>query len=65
MIIKVWIDKDTGLLRKLKFNDVNGNETVYELSNIEIDKVIDKSKFVFVVPEGVEVYDSPHFPVQR
>jgi outer membrane lipoprotein-sorting protein len=37
--------------------DVNGRETQYTVRDIDINTGLDDSRFVFDIPEGVEVVD--------
>lgn len=55
--MKVWIDKKNWLTLKIEHVDINENTTIYELSNILINKKIDKQKFTYKIPSNVEIID--------
>ena len=53
--IKVWIEKDKFIPRKIIQTDIGKNKITYILNRIHSDVVTDASTFQFVVPEGAEV----------
>ena len=53
----VWVDKDNGLTRRVRYSDINGNITTYQLSRVHTDKQLDDTLFRFDAPQGVEVID--------
>ena len=56
--LEVWVDKKKLLVRKMAYQDINGNEKIYELSNIKINQKPARDLFMFQVPEGVEVFET-------
>lgn len=55
--IKVWLEKNSWLLKKVLYVDVNGNEVEYEIEKIELNPSVRQEVFTFEVPEGTEVVD--------
>ncbi|HCV42091.1 MAG TPA: hypothetical protein DGH68_01310 [Bacteroidetes bacterium] len=55
--MKLWIDNSTWLIRKALITDVNGKQTEYLVTEAKTNMGIQDSRFVFQVPEGVEVVD--------
>jgi outer membrane lipoprotein carrier protein len=53
----IWIDKKSGLAKKLKYQDSNDNQVLLLFEGIKINKGIPDSKFVFKAPPGVEELD--------
>ncbi len=55
--LKLWIDEGTSLVKQVLLVDVNSRETQYTVRDIDINKGLEDSRFVFDIPEGVEVVD--------
>jgi len=55
--LKLWVDEGTSLVKQVTLADVNGRETQYTVRDIDINKGLEDSRFVFDIPEGVEVVD--------
>ena len=55
--LKLWVDEGTSLVKQVVLVDVNGRETQYIVRDIDINTGLDDSRFVFDIPEGVEVVD--------
>jgi len=55
--LKLWVDEGTSLVKQVMLVDVNGRETQYTVRDIDINTGLDDSRFVFDIPEGVEVVD--------
>ena len=53
----LWVTAEDNIIRRLRFKDLNGNLTLYFLSNIEINQPIDSTLTTFQIPEEVEVFD--------
>jgi outer membrane lipoprotein-sorting protein len=53
--IRVWVDKDKWIPRKIEQTDLSKNKTTFILSSIETRVATDAGMFQFVVPEGAEV----------
>lgn len=51
----LWASKENFLVRKVQFSDFYGNVTRITLHDIHTNRNISDSKFVFSIPEGVEV----------
>ena len=55
--MKLWIDTSTDLVKQVLLVDVNGRETRYTVRSIDINSGLEDGRFVFDIPEGVEVVD--------
>lgn len=55
--MRLWVDNSTWLIKKASIADVNGRQTEYLVTDVRINMGIQDSRFVFEVPEGVEVVD--------
>ncbi len=55
--VKVWIDAEDSIARRMEWTDETGNRTTYILEEINVNPGIDDERFTFQVPEGVTVYD--------
>jgi outer membrane lipoprotein carrier protein len=55
--LKLWVDEGTSLVKQVLLVDVNSRETQYTVREIDINKGLEDSRFVFDIPEGVEVVD--------
>jgi len=55
--LKLWVDEGTSLVKQVLLVDVNSRETQYTVRDIDVNKGLEDSRFVFDVPEGVEVVD--------
>ena len=55
--VRVWIEQDTWIPRKVEQIDINDNRTIYELNSVQFDLPVDLTVFNFIVPEGAEVID--------
>jgi len=53
----VWIDKQTWLTKKLRYEDVNQNITIYQLGKIKINRKIAENIFRYKIPPDVQVID--------
>jgi len=53
----VWVDAKEWITRKIVYQDINGNETTYEINSIRFNPPIKKNLFRFEPPAGVEVID--------
>ena len=51
----LWVSKENFLINKIEFSDFYGNVTRITLHDIHTNRNISDSKFVFSIPEGVEV----------
>ena len=55
--MKIWINKKISIPVKIEQIDINNNSNSYLITNVEINKAIDDSFFVYKVPESVEIID--------
>jgi outer membrane lipoprotein carrier protein len=55
--LKLWVDENTALVKQVVLVDVNGRETQYTVRTIDINTGLEDGRFVFEIPEGVEVVD--------
>ncbi len=55
--LKVWIDDADWSIRGVEYIDMNETRTVYTLKNVRFNTGISNDRFVFTVPEHVEVID--------
>jgi outer membrane lipoprotein carrier protein len=55
--LKLWVDEGSSLVKQVLLVDVNSRETQYTVRDIDINKGLEDSRFVFDIPEGVEVVD--------
>ena len=55
--LKLWVDEGSSLVKQVLLVDINSRETQYTVRDIDINKGLEDSRFVFDVPEGVEVVD--------
>jgi outer membrane lipoprotein carrier protein len=51
----IWLDKDTNLIRQVVLVDFFGNKNKLTFEDIELNVVIDESRFSFDPPDGVEM----------
>lgn len=55
--IEIWVDRPTGLLRRVQTTDENGVKTAYTFRDFRPDVSVDEARFRFEPPPDVEVYD--------
>lgn len=55
--LRFWVDEHTSLVKQVMLVDVNGRETQYTVRDIDINTGLEDGRFVFDIPEGVEVVD--------
>ena len=55
--IKVWVDQDELLMRKIQSLDVSDNLTTYTIKGIRLNLSLDDASFQFQAPNNVEVID--------
>ena len=55
--IRIWVEDDTWLIQKIESTDVNGNKSLYEITDQDTKKKINDDMFKFVPGEGTEVVD--------
>ena len=55
--MKLWVDDDEWLIRKVDMIDFNGTETVYTVSDIRLNFGLEDSRFTYQIPDSVTVVD--------
>lgn len=55
--MKVWIDLDDYIMRKIEIQDVSDNVNIYLIKSIKLNTGISDSTFKFEIPNGVEKVD--------
>ncbi len=55
--MKLWVDDDEWLIRKVELLDWNGTETTYTVSEIRLNLGLPDSRFTFEIPQGANVVD--------
>jgi chaperone LolA len=55
--MKVWVDLDEYLMRKIEIVDVSDNVNIYIIKSINLNTGIPDDTFLFEVPKGVEKVD--------
>lgn len=53
----IWVDRQDGLPRRLRFNERSGGIRTLTFSNVQTNQRISAQTFTFVVPPGVRVVD--------
>lgn len=53
--IKVWIEKDKWVPKRIEQTDISKNKVIYILSEVQMEASTDAGTFQFVIPEGAEV----------
>ena len=55
--IRIWLDDEDFLIRSIEYKDINGNVTLWEVTELDIEPNFDDSHFEFNTPSGAEVID--------
>jgi|SRR5208283_1544686 len=55
--LKVWIDDADWSIRGVEYIDINETRTFYSLKDVRFNTGIPDERFIFVVPEHVEIVD--------
>lgn len=55
--IKIWVEDDLWLIHKIESTDINGNKSLYEITNQDTKSKISEEIFNFVPEEDTEVVD--------
>ncbi len=56
--IEAWVDRSTGLVRRLRTRTPDGVVTTYTFTTLDRDVELGDGPFRFTPPRGIEVYDS-------
>ncbi|MEM7304962.1 MAG: outer membrane lipoprotein chaperone LolA [Pseudomonadota bacterium] len=57
---RVEIGMNDGLIREMKLHDHFDQQTIIRFSNFKSDSSLPDSRFLFTVPDGVDVIGTPH-----
>ncbi|MCH7818644.1 MAG: outer membrane lipoprotein carrier protein LolA [Candidatus Marinimicrobia bacterium] len=55
--IRIWLDDKDFLIRSIEYKDINGNVTLWEVTEMDIEPNFGDSHFDFETPPGAEVVD--------
>jgi outer membrane lipoprotein carrier protein len=55
--LKLWVDPDSWLIRRVELIDINDKRTDYSISDIKTDMNLPDTTFTYRIPQGVEVVD--------
>ncbi len=55
--MKLWVDGESWMIRKVEVADVAGKNTTYIVNEIKTDTGLKDSRFTYQIPEGAEVVD--------
>ncbi len=55
--IKVWVMDKTWHITRVVYEDINDNQTEFDITSLKINPVIPDSAFQFTPPQGVDVVD--------
>lgn len=55
--IKIWVDDDQWIIRKIETTDINGNSSTFELTEMDTKTELEDSLFNFQVEEHMEIVD--------
>lgn len=58
----VWVEPDSGLIRRVRILDFYGNSNDVELTRLTTPKSLDRSQFSFTPPAGTDVEDYQSAP---
>ncbi|HEX2211639.1 MAG TPA: outer membrane lipoprotein carrier protein LolA, partial [Longimicrobium sp.] len=56
-ILKVWIDKDDYLVRRMEMTEENNSVRTVEMRNIRTNHTLPDNLFTFMPPEGAQIFD--------
>lgn len=56
--IKIWVEDDEWIIHKIESTDINGNKSIYEITNQDTKSKIDPDMFQIVPGEGMDVFDN-------
>ncbi|HPI73918.1 MAG TPA: outer membrane lipoprotein carrier protein LolA [bacterium] len=55
--LDLWVNKSTLIMSRIKLVDVNGNDSIYEVTSLNLKPALNDQDFVLTVPEGFETVD--------
>ena len=56
--IKIWVEDDEWIIHKIESTDINGNKSIYEITNQDTKSKIDPDMFQIVPSDGMDVFDN-------
>ena len=55
--LKLWVNENDWLMKKVELTEVSGKETSYLVNDIKVNIGLQDSRFIYQIPEGAEVVD--------
>jgi len=55
--LELWVNKSTMIMSRIKLVDVNGNDSIYEVTSLNLKPTLSDQDFILTVPEGFETVD--------
>jgi len=55
--LKLWVNENDWLMKKVELTEVSGKETSYFVNDIKVNIGLQDSRFIYQIPEGAEVVD--------
>ncbi|GEM_PF-6573997 len=62
--IKLWVDRKTHLIKKIRGRTLRGDTVAIVFSQIEINPALTEQDFQFDLPANYETIDNPLFPIK-
>ncbi len=56
-VIRIWVDKDDGLVRRFEMTEENDSVRRLELRNIRVNGPVSDALFAFTPPAGTQIFD--------
>lgn len=55
--MRMWIDDDGWIVRKVEMVDLNDNKTIYRVRDIQLNPGVDRDLFTYQPPENADIID--------
>ncbi len=55
--MKIWVDKETYLIHKIEYDDLNDNTSSFEIKKMDIKSELPDTQFIFNAPPNTETID--------
>jgi len=55
--VEIWADQKSLMMNRIKQTDQDGNSSVYEIKNVDLNANLSDATFKPVIPEGYEIVD--------
>jgi len=55
--MKVWVDDDEWMVRKVELVEAGGKQTVYVVDDVKVNIGVTDSRFAYEIPQGADVVD--------